>query len=160
MTLFCLFSEKTIEIDFIQPGDVVKVVPGARIPVDGMVTCGSAAVDESMITGEALHVTRTVGDCVIGGTLNVNGILQVRADKVGGDTVLSQIVQLVEDAQTSKVCEQAMGHFIQYIIGQLCVCLPPSLCACAHAHACVILVCLSICPSVCVSVNHIFRTNY
>lgn len=98
-----MFSEKTIDIDLIQPCDVVKVLPGARIPVDGTIISGMASIDESMITGESLPVTRKTGDGVIGGTVNLNGMLLVRADKVGGDTVLSQIVKLVEDAQTSKV---------------------------------------------------------
>ena len=100
---YTLFSEKTIEIDLIQPGDVVKVSPGAKIPVDGTIVKGSASVDESMITGESLPATKKTGDSVIGGTMNLNGLVLVRADKVGADTMLSQIVKLVEDAQTSKV---------------------------------------------------------
>jgi Cu+-exporting ATPase len=86
-----------VEVD-----DIVLIRPGDRVPVDGTVVEGKSSVDEAMITGEALPVEKNVGDSVIGGTVNKNGVLRVKALKVGQDTVLSQIVRMVEEAQTNK----------------------------------------------------------
>ena len=83
-------------------GDLVLVRPGEKVPVDGVVTKGGSALDESMLTGESLPLDKTVGDSVFGGTLNKTGSFTMRAERVGRDTVLAQIVQLVEEAQGSK----------------------------------------------------------
>ncbi|MHA1770744.1 MAG: heavy metal translocating P-type ATPase [Candidatus Thorarchaeota archaeon] len=95
-------EELVIPIEDVEVSDVVLVKPGDKIPVDGTVIDGQSTVDESMVTGEPLPVKKRPGDSVIGATINKNGMLRVRAEKVGQDTVLSQIVKLVESAQTSK----------------------------------------------------------
>ena len=95
-------EEILLPIEDVEVGDVVLVKPGDKIPVDGDVIDGQSSVDESMITGEAIAVKKVIGDTVVGATLNKNGVLRVRATKVGKDTVLSQIVKLVEEAQTNK----------------------------------------------------------
>jgi Cu+-exporting ATPase len=94
--------ERDVPIDQVVIGDQLRVRPGERIPVDGTVVDGRSAVDESMITGESLPVNKTAGDEVIGATVNRQGMLTVTATRVGRDTVLSQIVRLVEQAQGSK----------------------------------------------------------
>ncbi len=95
-------QQKEIPAEEIETDDVLLVRPGDRIPVDGLVVKGRTVVDESMLTGESLPVTKEEGDTVIGGTLNKNGVLHVRAQQVGQDTMLSRIVRLVQDAQGSK----------------------------------------------------------
>ncbi|MHA1851375.1 MAG: heavy metal translocating P-type ATPase, partial [Candidatus Thorarchaeota archaeon] len=95
-------EEITIPIDDVEADDILFVKPGEKIPVDGEVIDGKSSVDESMVTGESLPVSKKIGDQVVGSTLNKNGTLQVRATRVGKDTVLSQIVKLVEEAQTQK----------------------------------------------------------
>lgn len=101
-------EEIEVPIELIRPGDVIIVRPGEKIPVDSIVLEGSSAVDESAITGESIPAGKKAGDTVIGGTINKEGILQIRAEKVGNDTVLSQIVRLVEDAMGKKPPMQKM----------------------------------------------------
>lgn len=95
-------QETTIPAEDVEVGDVVVVRPGDKVPVDGIVIGGESTVDESMVTGESMPVSKTSGDTAIGATINKGGVLRIRANKVGRDTVLSQIVKLVEDAQTQK----------------------------------------------------------
>lgn len=95
-------EEAILPIEDVEVDDIVLIRPGDRVPVDGEVLEGKSSVDESMITGEPAPVSKTIGDSVIGGTVNKNGVLRVRASKVGQDTVLSQIVRMVEEAQTNK----------------------------------------------------------
>ncbi|MHA2165131.1 MAG: heavy metal translocating P-type ATPase, partial [Candidatus Hodarchaeales archaeon] len=114
-------EERKIPIEDVIVGMTVLIRPGEKIPVDGTVTEGKSAVDESMITGESMPVKKEVGDTVIGATLNTNGLLRVKAMKVGADTALSQIVKLVEDAQASKAPIQRLadvvsGRFVPAVI--------------------------------------------
>ncbi len=95
-------AELTVPIEDVEVDDVVLIKPGEKIPIDGVVVDGNSQVDESVITGESLPVGKKIGDSVVGATINKNGVLRVRATKVGQDTVLSQIVKLVEEAQTQK----------------------------------------------------------
>ena len=95
-------SDEDIPVDAVVVGDLLRVRPGEKIPVDGEVVEGRSAVDEFFVTGEAMPVEKTVGDRVIGGTLNGNGSLVVRAEKVGRDTMLAQIVAMVAQAQRSR----------------------------------------------------------
>jgi Cu+-exporting ATPase len=115
-------GEEDVPLVQIHVGDSLRVRPGEKVPVDGTVTEGSSAVDESMITGEPLPVTRRVGDKVVGATLNTNGALVIRADRVGAATVLSQIVQMVAQAQRSRAPLQRMadvvaGYFVVTVVG-------------------------------------------
>ena len=114
-------QEKKIPTELVQVGDIVKLVPGNKIPADGTVVKGSSVVDESAITGEALAVTKLAGDNVIGGTVNGLGTFDMVVTRAGKDTALSQIVRLVEDAQTSKAPIQAFvdkvaGRFVPTVI--------------------------------------------
>lgn len=95
-------QELDVPIEVIKPGDIILVRPGEKIPVDSLVLEGSSAVDESMITGESMPVSKKIGDYAIGGTVNQEGILVIRAEKVGSDTMLAQVVKLVEDAMGRK----------------------------------------------------------
>jgi Cu+-exporting ATPase len=95
-------EELTVPVEDVEVDDIILIRPGDKVPVDGEVIEGKSSVDESMITGESFPVSKTTGDHVVGATINKNGSLRVRATKVGKDTVLSQIVKLVEDAQTQK----------------------------------------------------------
>jgi len=115
-------SEREISIDEVQPGDVMVVRPGEKIPTDGVVVEGESAVDESMATGESMPVNKRPGDEVIGATVNQDGLLQVRATRVGKDTFLAQVVRLVEEAQGTKVPIQAFADrvtavFVPIVIG-------------------------------------------
>ena len=114
-------SDEEVTLDEIVVGDVLLVRPGEKVPVDGAVSEGRSAVDESMVTGESMPVTKTTGDTVIGGTLNQSGALHIEARKVGRDTMLSQIVQLVSEAQRSRapiqrLADQVSGWFVPAVI--------------------------------------------
>ncbi|MGA1861290.1 heavy metal translocating P-type ATPase [Deferribacter thermophilus] len=95
-------EEIEISVEEVEVGDIIIVKPGGRIPVDGVVIEGFTSVDESMLTGESIPVEKKPGDKVIGGSINKNGTIKFKAEKVGKDTILSQIIKLVEDAQGSK----------------------------------------------------------
>ncbi|MDP6156541.1 MAG: heavy metal translocating P-type ATPase [Candidatus Thermoplasmatota archaeon] len=114
-------NEIEIDIDEVQVGDIVIIKPGEKIPVDGVVVKGESYVDESMITGEPIPPLRTIGNNVIGGTLNKNSVLRVEAGKVGKETMLAQIIQLVEDAQGSRppvqrLADKVVTFFIPVIL--------------------------------------------
>src|SRR2546428_2796149 len=104
--------EVEVPVERVQPGDIIVVRPGERIPVDGVVVEGGSAVDESTITGESMPRDKKPGDEVIGATVNKTGMLKVRASKVGQDTVLAQIVKLVEEAQMGKASLQKLADKI------------------------------------------------
>ncbi|XP_030550624.2 copper-transporting ATPase RAN1 isoform X1 [Rhodamnia argentea] len=108
-------GEREIDALLIQPGDILKVLPGTKVPADGTVEWGSSYVNESMVTGESVPVLKEVNSSVIGGTINLHGVLHIRATKVGSDAVLSQIISLVETAQMSKAPIQKFADFIASI---------------------------------------------
>ncbi|KAL1833861.1 hypothetical protein DCAR_0103998 [Daucus carota subsp. sativus] len=110
-----IVGEKEIDALLIYPGDVLKVLPGTKIPVDGLVVWGTSYVNESMVTGEAIPVSKEVNCSVIGGTINLRGSLHIQATKVGSDTVLSQIVSMVETAQMSKAPIQKFADYVASI---------------------------------------------
>ena len=111
-----------IPIAEVQTGDRIIVRPGEKIPVDGEVESGATSIDESMLTGESIPVEKKAGDAVIGATVNKNGSIEYRATKVGGETVLAQIIRLIEDAQGSRAPIQAFADrisswFVPAVIG-------------------------------------------
>ncbi|EFH39804.1 responsive-to-antagonist1 [Arabidopsis lyrata subsp. lyrata] len=110
-----LVGEREIDALLIQPGDTLKVHPGAKIPADGVVVWGSSYVNESMVTGESVPVSKEVDSPVIGGTINMHGALHMKATKVGSDAVLSQIISLVETAQMSKAPIQKFADYVASI---------------------------------------------
>ena len=114
-------TEQEIEVEAVVPGDLVIVRPGERIPVDGTVTEGASAVDESMLTGEPLPVKKQPGDEVIGGTVNQSGSVTFKATRVGKDTALAQIVRMVEEAQATKapiqsLADRVAGVFVPIVL--------------------------------------------
>ncbi|HWL63171.1 MAG TPA: copper-translocating P-type ATPase [Steroidobacteraceae bacterium] len=114
-------TEEDIELSHVHVGNILRVRPGEKIPVDGTVTDGSSGVDESMLTGEPMPVTKRAGDKVIGATLNTTGALTMRAERVGSSTMLAQIVQLVAQAQRSRapmqrLADKVAGYFVVGVV--------------------------------------------
>ncbi|KFL30597.1 haloacid dehalogenase [Devosia riboflavina] len=114
-------TEEEVQLDSVHAGDRLRVRPGEKVPVDGEVLEGRSAVDESMVTGESMPVTKEIGSRAIGGTMNQSGALVIEARKVGRDTMLSQIVQLVAEAQRSRapiqrLADQVSGWFVPAVI--------------------------------------------
>ena len=115
-------QEVEVPVEEVQVGDLIRVKPGEKVPVDGIVTEGNSTVDESMLTGESIPVSKAVGDEVIGASLNKTGSFILKATKIGKDTALSQIIQLVEQAQGSKapiakLADKVSGVFVPIVIG-------------------------------------------
>lgn len=114
-------SEEDVPLSHVHVGDLLRIRPGEKVPVDGIVHEGSSSIDESMLTGEPLPVSKRVGDKVIGATLNTSGAPVMRSERIGSDTVLSQIVQMVAQAQRSKAPMQRMadvvaGYFVMAVV--------------------------------------------
>ncbi len=114
-------TEEDIPMEHVQVGDTLRVRPGEKIPVDGKVIDGESNVDESMVTGEPVPMTKTAGERLIGATVNGTGSLMMRAEKVGSDTLLAQIVQMVADAQRSrapiqKLADVVAGYFVPTVV--------------------------------------------
>jgi Cu+-exporting ATPase len=105
-------AEHDVEIEAVRPGDLLRVRPGEKIPVDGEVISGASAVDESMVTGEPIPAEKREGDRIVAATINGNGALVVRAERVGGDTLLSQIVRMVMDAQRTRAPIQRLADVV------------------------------------------------
>jgi len=115
-------TDEEIGMDLVAVGDRLRVRPGEKVPVDAVVADGRSSLDESMVTGESMPVTKAVGDKVIGGTLNQTGALVIVAEKVGRDTMLARIVQMVAEAQRSRapiqrMADQVSGWFVPVVIG-------------------------------------------
>src|SRR6266516_3478675 len=114
-------QEEEIPVNEIQKGDVLRVRPGEKIPIDGLITEGKSNIDESMITGEPMPVSKGPDDKVIGATLNQTGSFLMRAEKIGSETLLAQIVQMVADAQRTrapiqKLADTVSGYFVPVVI--------------------------------------------
>ncbi len=114
-------AEQEVRVEELAPGDIILIRSGARIPLDGVIVSGSGSVDESMLTGESLPVDKAADSEVIGGSLNYDGLFQVRVTRTGADTTLAKIVQLMEDAQgkkapISKVADKVAGYFVPAVI--------------------------------------------
>lgn len=115
-------QEKEIPIDEVEIGDIILVKPGDKIPVDGTVTGGHTSIDESMLTGESMPVDKKEGDPVYAASLNTTGVIQFKAEKIGSDTALAQIIKLVEDAQGSKAPIAQMADIVSgYFVPVVCV---------------------------------------
>ena len=115
-------AETEIPVEELQNGDIIIVKPGARIPADGTIVEGSSSVDESALTGESIPVEKTVGDKIIAASINKNGFMKFRAEKVGSETTLAQIIKLVEDASASKapiakMADKIAGVFVPIVMG-------------------------------------------
>lgn len=119
--LFVDGIEKEVKIEELKLGDTIAIKAGSRIPIDGSVVSGSSSVDESMLTGESIPVEKNVGDEVIGGSFNHNGMLHVKVSRVGDNTTLAKIIRLMEDAQgkkapISKVADKVAGYFVPIVM--------------------------------------------
>jgi Cu+-exporting ATPase len=149
-------SEQDVALDEVQPGDRLRVRPGEKVPVDGVVLEGSSAVDESMVSGEPIPVEKTPGARVVGATVNTTGALVMRAEKVGADTLLARIVAMVSEAQRSrapiqKLADVVAGYFVPAVIAVAIVTFAvwaiagpsPRL---AHAIVCAVAVLIIACP--------------
>ncbi|RDU37647.1 heavy metal translocating P-type ATPase [Neobacillus piezotolerans] len=115
-------AEVEVSLEDVLVGDIIHVKPGDKIPVDGKIVEGHSAIDESMLTGESVPVDKTVGDSVIGATINKNGFIKIEATKVGRDTALAQIIRVVEEAQGSKapiqrLADKISGIFVPIVVG-------------------------------------------
>ena len=114
-------AEEDIPLDQVMPGDLLRIRPGEKVPVDGVVTDGSTTVDESMVTGEPIPAAKAAGDALIGATVNGTGSVVMRAEKVGSDTLLAQIVRMVSEAQRSrapiqKLADVVAGYFVPAVV--------------------------------------------
>ena len=114
-------AEEDIPLDQVMPGDLLRIRPGEKVPADGVVTSGSTTVDESMVTGEPIPVAKAAGDSLIGATVNGTGSVVMRAEKVGSDTLLAQIVRMVSEAQRSrapiqKLADVVAGYFVPAVV--------------------------------------------
>jgi Cu+-exporting ATPase len=114
-------SDKEVSLDQVQPGDRLRVRPGDGVPVDGIVLEGRSSVDEAMVTGEAMPVAKTSGDALTGGTVNGTGMLVMRAEKIGSETMLARIVAMVAEAQRSRapiqrLADTVSGYFVPAVI--------------------------------------------
>lgn len=115
-------NEEDVPLELIHPGDQLRVRPGEKVPVDGVVVEGSSSIDESMVTGEPIPVEKTANDAVIGATINGTGTFIMRAERVGSETLLAQIVQMVSEAQRSrapiqKLADLVAAYFVPIVIG-------------------------------------------
>ena len=114
-------EEKVIPLDQVQLEDIIKIKPGEKIPVDGQITSGKSAINESMITGEPVPAEKSEGDAVIGGTINNTGTFHMKAEKVGSDTLLSQIIEMVNKASRTKapiqnLADKVSGYFVPVVV--------------------------------------------
>src|SRR6266481_3383552 len=114
-------TKKDVALDQVKPGDRLRVRPGERVPVDGVIHEGASALDESMVTGEPMPDEKSAGDKIIGGTLNTSGSFVMEAERVGGETMLAQIVKLVSEAQRSRapmqrLADKVSGYFVPAVI--------------------------------------------
>ncbi|MDA8325339.1 MAG: copper-translocating P-type ATPase [Nitrospiraceae bacterium] len=115
-------AEEDVPLDVVRPGDLLRIRPGEKVPVDGVVHEGASSIDESMITGEPIPVEKKKGDRVIGATINGSGTLLMRAEKVGAETLLAQIVRMVAEAQRSRapiqrLADSVAAYFVQAVVG-------------------------------------------
>jgi Cu+-exporting ATPase len=115
-------QESDVALELVEPGDVLAVRPGERVPIDGVVVSGTSALDESALTGESVPVDKGPGDTVVGGTMNRSGTFRLRVTRVGKDTVLSRIVEMVRQAQASKppierLVDRVAGVFVPVVLG-------------------------------------------
>ena len=114
-------QEKEVPLEQVKVGDVMVIRPGEKVPTDGVIVAGRSSLDESMATGESMPVQRTVGEEVIGATINHEGLLQVKATKVGKDTFLAQVIKMVEECQGTKVpiqefADRVTGIFVPTVM--------------------------------------------